>query len=542
MDQEEQAGNNLSALMRNAPAVRQVLLLVALAVSITVGTVGALWLRDPGYSTLYSNVSDAEAAEIVSALQSSGIEYDLDQRTGAIRVPPDRLHEARLGLASAGLPRGAGFGIEMIQAESGITSSQFMENARYHHALETELARTVSNLRPVQSARVHLALPRSTVFLRDKKSPSASVLVYLFPGRSLEPSQVSSIVYLVASSIPELEPNSVTVVDQNGKLLSEAGSNDELVQSERQFAYKRRLEDSYADRIIALLSPVVGPESVRASVAAEVDFTVQEESREQYDPANSVVRSEQIQEDRNGGASNAPAGVPGALSNTPPQVGAAATAAAAGAGGGAETVATRESVRQTRNYELDRTMSVTRRASGTLNRISVAVVIDENTALPEGAASSSLNAGGADADGAGSENVDALIAEVEALVRQAVGFDEGRGDTITITTAPFYQPPPPPEIEAPSLFASPDFRSMLQQGLSIAAILFVGWGVARPIVRMLTAPAQSKNSAGSLVAGVGAGGAGQLTYDQKVSAVRQLVDHDAERVARVVKEWVGANG
>ena len=175
MDPEEQSGNNLSALVRNAPAVRQVLLLVGLAVSIGVGLATALWLGDAGYSTLYANVSDAEAAEIVTTLQSNGIEYNLDRRTGAILVPPDMLHEARLALASDGLPRGAGYGMEIIQAESGITSSQMMENARLHHALETELARTISQLRPVQSARVHLGLPKSSVFVRERNERSASV-------------------------------------------------------------------------------------------------------------------------------------------------------------------------------------------------------------------------------------------------------------------------------------------------------------------------------------------------------------------------------
>jgi flagellar M-ring protein FliF len=536
---EDQVNNNLSALVRNAPAVRQVLLLVGLAASIAIGISGALWLRDPGFTTLYANVSDTEAADIVGTLQASGIPYELDRRTGAIMVPPAQVHEARLSLASAGLPRGAGFGLEMIQESSGITASQFMENARYHHALETELARTVGNLRPVQSARVHLALPRSTVFLRDKKSPSASVLVYLYPGRTLEPSQVASIVYLVASSIPDLEASRVTVVDQNGKLLSESNDSDELAQTQRQFDYVRRLETSLSDRIVSLLTPVVGPERVRASVAADVDFTVQEEAREQYDPANSVVRSEQIQENRNvGAAAGPPAGVPGALSNTPPQVGAQANPNAVPNAPAAEPV--NESIRETRNYELDRTMSVTRRQAGTLTRLSIAVVLDEAATALTGADADAGDAdGAAAATGAGA----ALLAEVEALVRRAVGFDEARGDTITITTAPFYEPPPPPEIEAASFLSSPGFRSIAQQVLSIAAIVLVGWGVARPIVRMITAPPSPPDEPAMLAAGGGAAVAlGQLTYDQKVSAVRQLVDQDSERVARIVKQWVGSDG
>lgn len=530
MAAEDQVNSNLSALVRNVPAVRQLLLLVGLAASIGIGISAALWLRDPGYTTLYSNVSDAEAADIVSTLQTGGIPYEIDARTGAIEVPPAQLHEARLALASAGLPRGAGFGLEMIEADSGLTASQFMENARYHHALETELARTVSSLRPVQSARVHLALPRSTVFLRDKKSPSASVFVYLYPGRTLEPPQVASIVHLVASSIPELEASRVTVVDQNGRLLSESSEVDDVALSQRQFDYVHRLETSLSDRIVSLLTPVVGPDRVRASVAAQVDFTVQEEAREQYDPANPAVRSEQIQENRNAGpGGSAPAGVPGALSNTPPQVGNQANQAATPAPA-TEAEPVNESIRQTRNYELDRTMSVTRRQTGMLTRLSIAVVLDEAAV---GATDDAGNAA------AGTAELD----EVEALVRRAVGFDEARGDTITLTTAPFYEAPPPPPIEEASFFASPGFRGIVQQVLSIAAILFVGWGIARPIVRMLTAPPPGRSEPAMLAAaGGGAAMLGQLTYDQKVAAVRELVDKDAERVARIVKQWVGSDG
>jgi flagellar M-ring protein FliF len=538
MDPEEQTGNNLSALVRNAPAIRQVLLLVGLAISIGVGLAAALWLSDSGYSTLYANVSDAEAGEIVTTLQSSGIEYELDRRTGAILVPADMVHEARMVLASDGLPRGAGYGMEIIQAETGITSSQMMENARLHHALETELGRTISQLNPVQNARVHLGMPQSSVFVRERNERTASVTLSLYPGRSLEAAQVRAIVHLVAGSIPELEAGNVIVLDQNGRLLSGAGADDELALSERQFDHVRRIESSMEDRIVALLAPVVGPENVRASVSAEVDFTVQEESREAYDPANTVVRSEQIEEDRSNTGSSAPGGVPGALSNTPPLVGAAANAAAAGADADAGSAGS-ESVRQTRNYEVDRTMSVTRRQSGTISKLSVAVVLNESLA--------ETAAGGADATdeesaAAVARSIEELVVKAEQIVRQAVGFDAERGDTLTVSTAPYYQPPPLPEAEAPSFFTSPAFFGMLRQGLSVAAILLVGFGLVRPIVKMITAPAAQQTGAVAALPGAAAAVLPQLSYDEKVGAVRQLVDRDSERVARIVKEWVGANG
>ena len=534
MEPEEQTPNNLTALVKNAPAVRQVLLLVGLAISIGLGLAAAFWLRDAGYTTLYANVSDIEAAEIVSTLQTSGIEFQIDRSTGAIKVPPGTVREARMALASAGLPRGAGFGMEIIQAESGITSSQFMENARYHQALQTELARTISLLNPVQSARVHLGLPESTVFIRDRRERTASVTVNLYPGRSLEPSQVDAIVHIVAFSVPELDASNVSVVDQTGRRLSQSGQDDELALSERQLDYVRRLEEDMENNIVRMLARLVGPENVQATVTAEVDFTVQEESREQYDPASAVVRSEEIQENRNSVGGTTPAGVPGALSNTPPQVGAAAAAGGAGQAAPGQNAAGSESVHQVRNFEVDRTMSVTRRPSGSTTRLSIAVVLNE-----------AIGAGDdEDAEAADPNALSELVAEAEQLVRGAVAFNEARGDTLTVQTAQFYVPPPEPEVEAPSFFTSPTFLSWLRQGASIAAILLVGFGLARPIVRMLTAPApEPPRIAGALEGGMGAAASPmQLSYDDKVGAVRQLVDRDSERVARIVRQWVGQDG
>jgi len=530
MSSEISTPNNLAGLFRSQPALKQLVLLVGLAASIAVGIGGALWLRTPDFAVLYGNLSDGEASEIVDALQSAGIEYKVNSRTGAVMVKPSQVDNARISLASAGLPRGAGFGLEIIQEGSGITSSQFMENARYHHALETELSRTISSLGPVQSARVHLALPPSTVFLREKESPSASVAVHLFPGRTLEAGQIKSIVHLVASSIPELESSRVTVVDQNMHLLSDTGGPDDLVQSERQLDYARRIETDYEDRIRNLLAPLVGPDQIRATVAADIDFTMQEESSELYDPDGSV-RSEQVQENRNSGAGALAGGIPGTLSNQAPQP---ATLAADGAEATDIAAPSNETVRQTRNYELNRTLSVTRRPTGTLERISVAVVVNETALvanLPEGV------------------TLEEQLGRVEQLARQAVGFSEARGDSMTVTSATFYQAPPLPEIEAPSFLSSPAFRNTVMQVLSIVVLLVVGWGIARPIVRMLTASGGEivAGGQGMLPAAAGAGGGAsrqiaQLTYSDKVSAARELVGHDAERVADIVKGWVNRDG
>ncbi len=295
----------------------------------------------------------------------------------------------------------------------------------------------------------------------------------------------------------------------------------------------RRLEQGYVDRIIGLLSPLVGPGRIRATVAADIDFTVQEESSELYDPDGVVVRSEQLQENRNSPGSTNAGGIPGALSNQPPvqpvQVAEGAEVAAVDS-----TPPVNETVQQTRNNEISRTLSVTRRPSGTVGRLAVAVIVDEEALLEN-----------AD-QGAGS---DELIGRVEELARQAVGFNAARGDTITVTGGTFYEAPPPTEIEEPSFFMSAGFRNTVMQVLSAVVLLVVGWGVVRPIVRMLTSPGSGAVVAtGPAMLAAGPGGeaaarpAAQLNYGDKVAAAKQLVGHDSERVAEIVKGWVKADG
>jgi flagellar M-ring protein FliF len=306
------------ALIYRIPGLRQLILLAGLALAISAGVTAAFWMKEPGYTVLFSNVTQQEAGEMVDALNATNIAHRVDEKTGAILVPSAKVQEARLKLAAQGLPRGSGSGLEMMEGGNGFATSQFMETARYHHALETELARTISTLRPVQSARVHLALPETSVFLRKKREPSASVLVNLYAGRDLDKSQVASVVHIVASSIPGLEADKVTVVDQHGRLLNAPQDASQLGLSTQQLDYVQRVEESYTERINSLLTPMLGADRVRATVTAEMDFTEHEETREQYDPEKSIVRSEQVAEDRRNDSSATAGGVPGALSNTPP--------------------------------------------------------------------------------------------------------------------------------------------------------------------------------------------------------------------------------
>src|SRR5580658_6887564 len=297
-------------------AMKPVLLLFGIAGAVAAGLTVVLWSRGPNYSILYANLGAEDQAQIAQALDAAQIRYRLQPGSNAIEVPTEHLADARLKLAGQGLPEGGG-GFATLDKDPGFGVSQFVESARYQHALETELARTIANLRPVEGARVHIALPRQSAFVRDHHPASASVFVQLKAGQRLEQEQVQAIINLVASSIPELDAGQVTVVDQQGRLLSQPPGHDEFALREAQFDLVHRLEEEYRQRIEALLAPLVGDGHVRAQVVAQLDMSMSEEAREQYRPDSQIVRSEQTSEQtsRDGGASQ---GVPGALSNQPP--------------------------------------------------------------------------------------------------------------------------------------------------------------------------------------------------------------------------------
>src|SRR5580698_376881 len=368
--------------------LKPILLLIGIAAAVAAGVTVVLWTRGPSYSLLFANIAAEDQSQIAQALDASQIPYRVSPGGSGIEVSTEHLSDARLKLAGQGLPEGGG-GFALLDKDPGFGVSQFMENARYQHALETELGRTIANLRPVEGARVHLAIPRQSAFVRDQHPASASVFVQVKPGRRLEQGQVQAIVNLVASSIPEMEATQVTVVDQQGRLLSSPGSHDEFALGEQQFDMIHQLEDDYTQRIEALLAPMIGAGRVRAQVVAQMDMAVSEEAHEQYRPDSQSVRSEQVSEQNSRDGSGA-GGVPGALTNQPPPAGVAqappntapqnannangaanATAAnkapATGAtgltqpvGGASAGSDTSSSKSTTRNYEIDRTLAYTR--------------------------------------------------------------------------------------------------------------------------------------------------------------------------------------
>ncbi|MES9821974.1 MAG: flagellar basal-body MS-ring/collar protein FliF [Candidatus Thiodiazotropha sp.] len=314
--------------LQNNPTLRVIAVMVGFAASVALGVAVVLWTQKPSYSPLYGNLAHKDAVEMAQALQQAGIKYEIDQSNGIIMVPSSDLQEARMKLAGQGLPQSGSAGFELMQEDTGFSTSRLVESARYQRAIEGELARTIMTLTSVESARVHLANPKQSVFVRKRKFPSASVVLKLYSGRNLEKGQVDAITHLAASSVPELDVSKVTVVDHKGRLLSSKDDTREMGLTTSQFEYTRELESHYKQRIEDILSPMVGRENLRAEVTADVDFTYIEKTQEYFNPDATALRSEQLNEQSS--LLNEVQGVPGALSNQPP---AAATSPQVAAGG-----------------------------------------------------------------------------------------------------------------------------------------------------------------------------------------------------------------
>jgi flagellar M-ring protein FliF len=560
-------------------SLKPILLLVGIAAAVAAGVTVVLWTRGPSYSLLYANIAAEDQSAIAQALDTAQIPYRIQPGSNNIEVASERVSEARMKLAGQGLPDSGG-GFALMDKDPGFGVSQFMENARYQHALETELARTIANLRPVEGARVHLAIPRQTAFVRDHHPGSASVFVQLKPGRRLEEGQVQAIVNLVASSVPEMEASQVTVVDQQGHLLSSPEGHDEFALREQQFDMVHRLEEDYTQRIEALLTPMVGAGRVRAQVVAQMDMSVSEEAREAYRPDSQIVRSEQISEQtsRDGSSSG---GVPGALSNQPPPAGVAqnpppntapkaapnpSTANAAsktptaaapatepvGGATGATGNDSSSSKSTTRNYEIDRTLAYTHEPAGKLKRLTVAVLVD--------------NLRTTDKDGKVKEIplTPQQIEHITQLVKDAVGFDQARGDNVNVVNASFTSDAPANDgdLESPPIWESPLFLNMAKLLGGVVVLLVLVLSVLRPMIRTLIGPQRQQMQLMARTASAGlaptadpvapgaAAGANTpalpgaqskemaLTHEQQIAQARTLASQDAKRVAQVVRGWV----
>jgi flagellar M-ring protein FliF len=523
------------ALPGLSPALRQLLMLVALAGAVALGVMTAFWAQTPNYGLLYGNLSDKDTSGVLEGLTKANIPYKIDEASGAILVPAKQVHEARLKLASQGLPRGTGVGFELMDEKPMFGNTQFQETARYQRAIEGEIARSITTISNVQSARVHLAIPRASAFVRERESPSASVLLNLYSGRTLEPEQVSAIVHLVAASVPNLPPDRVTVIDQKGKLLTPSEATRDLSNTANQLEYRQRLEGTLARRIEEILTPIAGSGAVKAQVAADLDFTITETARESFNPEARLVRSEQTAEELNA-AGAAAGGIPGALSNQPPGAASVPETTAAAKPGAAPAPAApapvNSSKRATRNYELDKTVSHTKQPTGTVRRLSVAVVVDDSVSFTK--------KGKAVRKPRSPEE----LARLTALVKEAVGFEEKRGDSVNVTNAAFSTPPPAALPEETPLWKQGWLWDVARQagGGLLALILLLM--VVRPLMRGLQArPAGAAYATGiaedrvSLGAPPPASGA-PSGYEQQLTHARSAAQQDPKRVAQVVKGWV----
>ncbi|PQA40720.1 flagellar basal-body MS-ring/collar protein FliF [Amnimonas aquatica] len=539
----------------------QVGMLVGIAASVAIGLAVVLWSQGPDYRVLYSSLPAERASAVMDSLTSLNIPYKLEENTGALLVPADQLHNARLKLAGSGLTQVSdGTGLEMIRAEKGFGVSEFIETRKYQHALEVELARTVESIQQVRAARVHLAMPKQSVFVRDRRQVSASVMVDIKPGMTLEQKNVLAIMNLVASSIPELTPDLVTVVDQRGNLLSKKERDDALELSSRQFAYRQQVESAYEERISRLLSAIVPSGQVRVQVSADLDFSVQQQSRESYNPQSSVVRSEQLNSTSSDQPAQAARGIPGALSNQPPT----AATPAPDARDGDETPRGSSTQAVTRNYEIDRVLNYSNTPAGALRNLSVAVVVDSTPLKDNGG---TIVKAGPNA---------AELERMTGLVQSAIGYQAERGDKVTVVSAAF-SPVDGADLSAadgPAFWQQSWFAGLVKQALVGLAVLLVGLGVLRLLRQSLrpvlpVAAGQGLPAPGGLPA-LPAGEAGalaQLGYDvsglpaaeaapprpltlltsgkdleQRMEAVRNVATEDPRLVAQVVKSWVTPNG
>lgn len=543
---------------------RKLFLMVGIAAVIAIIAGVIMWSQKPDYRVLFSNFSDKDGGAIVAALEQMNVPYKYAEGGSAILVSADQVHDLRLKLAAQGLPKGGNVGFELMENQK-LGTSQFLEQVNFQRALEGELAQTIEAVSAVQAARVHLALPKASVFVRDQQKPTASVLLNLQPGRALDAGQVSAIVHLVASSVPELTPKNVTIVDQNGNLLSD--NNNKLANNgldPSQLKYVQELQQDVAKRIEAIIAPIVGAANVHAEVTADVDFSRSEQAAESYKPNQppdaAAVRSQQTSETLNGGGNAS--GIPGALSNQPPAPATApitappatANAAPNAANAAANTATTPPNTTapavtqkdNTINYEVDKTIRYVQQGMGGLKRLSVAVVVNYKQTMDKAGKVKNVPLSAAEQ------------AQITDLVKEAMGYSATRGDTLNVLNSQFVNNK---EIipETP-LWKQPDNINLAKELgkylLALIAILYLYKKVLKPLIEKLMHPNahHHTNAQGEEVyddededgSEVHLSGATpipthEITYQTHLDGAKQMAKENPKVVANVVKAWVNGN-
>ena len=511
-----------------------------------------LWSSAPDYKVLFSNTTDKDGGAITASLDQMGVKYKFSEGGSAILVPAEQVHGIRLKLAAQGLPRAGNVGFELLENQK-LGTSQFVEQVNYQRSLEGELANSIQALAAVSSARVHLALPKPSVFVRDQKNPTASVLLNLQPGRALDQAQVSAIVHLVASSVPELTPANVTVVDQNGTLLSDTSAKNGKQLDPNQLKYVDILQQNIVKQVESIIAPLVGQNNVRAEATAEVDFAQVDTAAEMYKPNSppepQAIRSQQTSESAGPGSGN-PSGVPGALSNQPPGVATAPIDGGAPAGQ-QQTTTGPTSKNATTNYEVDKTVRFEQKPMGGIKRLTVGVVVNYRRSIDPKT---------------GKVVVKPLtgpeVAQINELVKQAMGYSQARGDTLNVTNAPFDGVDKPDE-QAPDWWKDPSNLPLLKD---VAKYVFIAMVIAflwYRILRPLFKPVMKKFDEAvemppepepeepepepepdlaeeARVAKEVEEQKKVIIYKSNLDMAKTLAQNDPRIVANVIKEWLGA--
>ncbi len=529
--------------------LRQIGLMVGLAASVALGLAVVLWAQEPNYQPVVGDLSSYNPQDVTSILDSNGIDYKMDPRTGALLVPSEQVYNARLKLAAEGVTDQKTMGYELLDQERGLGTSQFMETISYRRGLEGELARTIASMRGVRNARVHLAIPERSVFVRDARDPSASVFLEVFAGRRPEQEQISAIVNLVAGSVPMMTKDQVTVVDQNGNLLTGMESKGDADRMQDQYEYTAKVEERLTRRVASLIAPIVGDGRYRAEVSADLDFSSVEQAEELFNPEQQAVRSErELTEQR---ATGAQGGIPGALSNQPP-ADATVPEQAAGAEGEEGAAAQPVNVRResTRNYEMDRTVSYVRQELGRIKRVTVALAVDDMKVVDPQTGEVSYQPW-----------PEQELQRLSMLVRDAVGYSAARGDSVTVMNTAF-APEETVEFEAPGFWEQPWFWDLMKQVLAGLVILVLVLGLLRPTLKSLSGGGQRERGLDTSDSGYGGldeiEGGDELrkamssqddlllpgatdSYDRQLNALKGLIAEDPARVAQVMRQWVNVD-
>ncbi|MCK4864707.1 MAG: flagellar M-ring protein FliF [Gammaproteobacteria bacterium] len=530
--------------MSALPIIRQVGLLIGLAASIALAIAIVTWMQTPNYTRLPGQLSGQTLNDVITVLERSNIRYTVDTASGSILVDSAKVNEAKLKLASENLSLTSGHGFEMIEKDQGFGTSSFLQKARYKRALEGELARTITSMRSIQSARVHLALPKESAFIRNKQDASASVFISMVPGHTIEKNQIAAITNLVASSISSLKTSQVTIVDDKGKLLSNAESEDMMGLTTSQLDYTRNIEKTFVTRIERMLNPIVGIGNIRAQVTAEIDFTQTESTQEIFNPDLSAVRSEQSSEEQSQGSSLG--GIPGALSNQPPAAATAPQQATNQVGVTTKQGSNRTSRRSTKNYELDKTISHIRNRAGSIQRLSVAVVLDNKVAAILAVKEGEKEEGGVVKRVPYTQQE---LARLTTLVRETVGFSVLRGDSVNVINVPFTKVEFEPLPETP-IYEEVWVWDIAKQVLGGLAVLFVIFGVLKPVMKNLAiAPPITEiisedgeeldEDQLSLSGGEDKKNLERIaSYEENLQLAQSLAAQEPKRVVQVVKNWM----